>query len=64
LPLPSKEKSARAKLKNVKAIFLLGSALTRDAAGLRFGSDGSGGMPRRSRTDFSQRLLLQNLNNS
>jgi len=32
---------ARAKSKNVKAIFLLGSALERGVAGLRFGSDGS-----------------------
>jgi hypothetical protein len=32
------KKSARAKSKNVKAIFMLGSALTRGAAGLRFGS--------------------------
>jgi len=33
---------ARAKSKNVKAIFLLGSALERGTAGLHFGSDGAG----------------------
>jgi len=33
LPLPFREKAARAKSKNVKAIFLLGSALTRGATG-------------------------------
>jgi len=37
LPFPLRENPARAKSKNVKAIFLLGSALTCWVTGLRFG---------------------------
>jgi len=38
IALPLREKSARAKQKNDKAIFLFGSVLTNRATGLRFGS--------------------------